>query len=103
MAGTAFVVPLVADGDRVAPGAQLQVWRTDDCWGVLASPRQPAFPRTSTRSSCAMPSRPTPRTRSGLYLGGRDGSVYASADEGGSWHEVAKHLPDVLCVRAASI
>ena len=29
-AGTAFVVPLVADGDRRPPGAPLQVWRTDD-------------------------------------------------------------------------
>ena len=38
----------------------------------------------------------------GLYLGGRDGSVYASADEGASWHEVVRHLPDVLCVRASA-
>lgn len=39
----------------------------------------------------------------GLYLGARDGTVYASADEGETWGEVARHLPDVLCVRAASV
>ncbi len=39
----------------------------------------------------------------GVYLGSRDGSVYASADEGASWAPVAEHLPDVLCVRAATL
>jgi hypothetical protein len=39
----------------------------------------------------------------GLYLGSRDGSVYVSADEGGNWAEIAGHLPDVLCVRAATV
>jgi hypothetical protein len=39
----------------------------------------------------------------GLYLGARDGSVWASTDEGDSWSEIARHLPDVLCVRAAVV
>jgi hypothetical protein len=29
--------------------------------------------------------------------------VYASADDGDSWQQLAAHLPDVLCVRAAVI
>jgi hypothetical protein len=29
--------------------------------------------------------------------------VYASADEGETFAEVASHLPDVLCVRAAAV
>jgi len=41
--------------------------------------------------------------QTGLYLGARDGSVYASADEGESWSEIARHLPDILCLRAASL
>ena len=36
----------------------------------------------------------------GLYLGTRDGSVWASPVEGESWTTVAEHLPDVLSVRA---
>jgi photosystem II stability/assembly factor-like uncharacterized protein len=39
----------------------------------------------------------------GLYLGARGGSVYASPDEGETWSEVTRHLPDVLCVRAATL
>ena len=34
----------------------------------------------------------------GVYLGTRGGDVWASADEGGSFRQVAGHLPDVLSV-----
>ena len=37
----------------------------------------------------------------GVYLGTRDGTVYASNDEGETFTTVAEHLPDVLSVRAA--
>ena len=37
----------------------------------------------------------------GLYLGTRTGDVFASADGGESWTELARHLPPVLCVKAA--
>ena len=39
----------------------------------------------------------------GVYFGNRNGEVYASADDGDSWQQLASHLPDVLCVRAAVI
>jgi hypothetical protein len=39
----------------------------------------------------------------GVYFGTRGGSVYASADEGEHFTELASHLPDVLCVRAAAV
>jgi hypothetical protein len=98
-AGTAWVVPLVADAQRVPPGGRLRVHRTrdageswqelgaglpDGCWSVVL---RDAF--------CADDADPT-----GLYLGTRDGSVWASADEGDSWTTVAEHLPDVLTVKA---
>ena len=34
----------------------------------------------------------------GVYFGTSTGSVFASADEGESWSEVAEHLPTVLSV-----
>jgi photosystem II stability/assembly factor-like uncharacterized protein len=98
-AGTAWVVPLVADAQRVPPGGRLRVHRTrdageswtelgaglpDGCWTVVL---RDAF--------CADDADPT-----GLYLGTRDGSVYASPDEGETWTTVAEHLPDVLTVKA---
>ena len=45
---------------------------------------------------CADAADPT-----GVYFGARDGSVFASSDEGDSWRQVGAHLPDVLSVRAA--
>jgi photosystem II stability/assembly factor-like uncharacterized protein len=34
----------------------------------------------------------------GVYFGTNSGSVFASADEGESWSEIARHLPTVLSV-----
>ncbi len=39
----------------------------------------------------------------GIYFGTREGSVFASRDDGDSWTEVVGHLPDILCVRAAVV
>ena len=41
--------------------------------------------------------------RSGLYVGARNGSVWASPDGGETWTEAAGNLPDVMVVRAAAI
>ena len=41
--------------------------------------------------------------QAGLYFGARDGSVYASTDDGETWTVLADHLPDVLSVRAAVV
>lgn len=38
------------------------------------------------------------RTPAGVYFGTNTGSLFASTDEGDTWHEVARHLPTVLSV-----
>jgi hypothetical protein len=43
------------------------------------------------------------RDPTGIYVGTRDGCVYASADEGDHFSLVVDHLPDVLTVRAATL
>ena len=48
----------------------------------------------------AKSSSPSP---TGVYFGARDGSVYASNDAAETWQQVAAHLPDVMCVRAARL
>ena len=55
--------------------------------------------------SCVMRDAMTADTAdpTGLYLGTRDGSVFASNDGGDSWSQVTEHLPDVMCVRAAVV
>jgi photosystem II stability/assembly factor-like uncharacterized protein len=58
----------------------------------------PAWTVVLRDAACVDDADPT-----GVYLGTRDGCVYASADEGEHFDLVASHLPDVLCVRAAQI
>jgi hypothetical protein len=101
----AWVVPLVADGERFPPGGRLRLQRTDDagtswrevgeglpesCWNAVL--RDAATVLASKPNELAL-----------LAIGTRDGCVYASTDEGETFSEVAAHLPDVLSVRAAAI
>jgi hypothetical protein len=102
-AGSAFVFPLVADGERMPPGRRCRVYRTDDAgttWRELSAglPQEDHYGvvlRDAMGTDGADPA--------GIYFGNRNGEVYASRDEGESWQLVAAHLPDVLCVRAAAV
>ena len=100
--GTAWVVPLVADMQRVPPDGRLRVHRTEDGGGswteVGAGLPDRAWTAVVRDAFCADEHDPT-----GLYLGTRDGCVYASTDGGDTFDLVADHLPDVLVVRAASL
>jgi photosystem II stability/assembly factor-like uncharacterized protein len=96
-------VPLVADGHRFPPDNALQVWRTSDggeSWTRTSDGLPESYYAAVMRDAFTSDDV---ADAPGLYLGGRDGSVYASPDGGDSWVEVARHLPDVLCVRAASL
>ncbi|SFT96395.1 hypothetical protein SAMN05660657_04280 [Geodermatophilus amargosae] len=98
--GTAWVVPLVADVERVPPGGRLRVHRTRDAgatWTELGEGLPDGSWTAVLRDAvCVDEGDPT-----GVAVGTRDGCVYASRDEGDTFTLVADHLPDVLCVRAA--
>lgn len=100
--GTAWVVPLVADMQRVPPDGRLRVHRTRDAgetWDELGNGLPDASWTAVVRDAfCADEHDVT-----GIYVGTRDGCVYASADEGDSFTLVADHLPDVLTVRAVQL
>jgi hypothetical protein len=100
--GTAWVVPLVADMQRVPPDGRLRVYRTrdgGDTWSELGNGLPDAAWAAVMRDGfCVDAAEPT-----GIYVGTRDGCVYASADEGDSFTLVADHLPDVLTVKAATL
>ena len=102
-AGTAWVIPLVADMQRVPPDGRLRVHRTRDAgesWTELGGGGLPDGAWTSVLRDafCVDEGDPT-----GIYLGTRDGCVYASADEGETFTLVVDHLPDVLTVKAAKL
>jgi photosystem II stability/assembly factor-like uncharacterized protein len=100
--GTAWVVPLVADMQRVPPDGRLRVHRTRDAgqtWTELGTGLpDDAWVAVMRDAFCVDTGDPT-----GIYVGTRDGCVYASADEGDSFTLVADHLPDVLTVKAATL
>jgi hypothetical protein len=101
--GVIYNFPLSADSLRFPPDKTCRVFRSEDAgesWTPLSDglPSDPFYPTVLRDAMCADDAHPA-----GVYFGTRSGEVYASADEGDSWQQVAAHLPDVLCVRAAVV
>jgi len=100
---TISVFPL-ADG-RYPPEGVARVWRSRDAgasWSALGdgeSGLPDGFFVGVMRDAMSADDHEQP----GLYLGGRNGSVWASFDDGGTWQELVSDLPDVMVVRAAAV
>ncbi|MBB2741421.1 UNVERIFIED_ORG: photosystem II stability/assembly factor-like uncharacterized protein [Microbispora rosea subsp. rosea] len=93
-----YVFPLHGDVDRTPLGHRYQVFRSDDA-GATWHGHSAGLPEGPVHASVlrdAMSAGPA-----GVFFGTRDGEVYGSADAGETWSLIARHLPDVLCVRAA--
>jgi photosystem II stability/assembly factor-like uncharacterized protein len=100
---TAYVFPINADADRVPADRRCRVFRTEDAgrtWDPLTAglPTEDHYGTVLRDALCTDGADPA-----GVYFGNRNGEVYASADDGDSWRQLASHLPDVLCVRAAVV
>jgi hypothetical protein len=96
---TVYVFPLVGAEERFPPHGAARVWRSRDAgatWQDCGDGLPDGFYAGVMRDAmCVDNGDPA-----GVYFGSRDGTVYASRDEGDSWTVVAEHLPDVLSVRA---
>ena len=101
---TLWVFPLNGDSQgRFPPGASAAVWRSRDGgqnWQALhhGLPDQNCY-FTVLRQAMAVDDAPAP----GLYFGTNSGSVFASQDEGDTWHEIARHLPTILSVETLQV
>jgi hypothetical protein len=101
--GVAYSFPIESDGMRMPPQRSCRVFRTEDAgatWTALHDglPSGSYYGEVLRDAMCTDGADPA-----GIYVGTRNGEVFASADEGEHWSTVAEHLPDVLCVRAAQI
>ena len=99
---TFYVVPLDPGHGRCMPDGQAAVWRTRDAgesWQKLDE--RAAAARRAPRRAARGRWRSTPTTSPGLYFGTSTGQLFASADEGESWSELASYLPGISSVEVA--
>ena len=96
---SAYVIPLVADMDRVTPEGRVRVYETRDA-GESWTPRGDGLPQPHAYLTILREA--FEHTGEGdaleLYFGATSGSVFGSGDAGSSWYEVARDLPPVYSV-----
>ncbi len=98
---TFYVVPVDPGHGRVMHDGHASVWRTKDAgssWQRLDKglPHRDAHLGV-LREGMAIDGYDSP----GLYFGSSTGQVFASADEGDSWNEIASYLPSISSVEVA--
>ena len=102
MAATAhdlFVVPLLADNNRVVPDGALKVWRTRDrgrTWRAMTKglPQKDHFVGV-LRDAMAS----DPLTPSGIYMGTTGGELFYSRDDGDSWEKLPASFPRITTLK----
>jgi hypothetical protein len=97
---TAWVFPMDGGGDwpRTPPGGKPAVFMTRDGgkqWQRQdeGMPKEQAWWTVKRQAMCTDERDPI-----GLYFGTTSGEVWASANQGASWHCIARHLPHIFSV-----
>jgi photosystem II stability/assembly factor-like uncharacterized protein len=95
-AASAYVIPLVADTDRVTPEGRVRVYETRDA-GASWSPRGDGLPAENAYLTVLREAFDWVGESAALelYFGATSGTVYGSGDAGASWFDVATNLPPV--------
>ncbi len=99
---TAYSFPIADAGARWPVDGRARVARTTDAgdsWELLGEGLPDGFFAAVMRDGMCVDDHDP----AGVYFGGRNGTVFASADEGETWQRIAQDLPDVLVVRASRI
>ena len=100
--GRAFVIPLVADRDRVTPEGKVRVYETLDA-GDTWFPRSDGLPQEDAYLTVLRQAFGSDGGDPlGLYFGATSGEVFGSADGGATWTTVASRLAPVTSVRATT-
>jgi hypothetical protein len=99
---SAYVIPLVADVDRVTPEGQVRVYETRDA-GASWTPRGDGLPSSDAYLTVLRGAMDQIGEGASLelYFGATSGTIFGSGDAGASWFEVAASLPPVHSITAS--
>jgi photosystem II stability/assembly factor-like uncharacterized protein len=99
---SAYVIPLVADMDRVTPEGRVRVYETRDA-GSNWAPRGDGLPAEHAYLTVLRQafSRAAHGEQLQLYFGATSGDLFGSGDAGATWTTVATRLPPVFSVIAS--
>jgi photosystem II stability/assembly factor-like uncharacterized protein len=94
-----FVVPLLADNNRVVPDGALKVWRSRDrgrIWRAMTKglPQKEHFVGVLRDAMTA-----DPLTPSGIYFGTTGGELFYSKDDGGTWEKLPAQFPRITTLK----
>jgi photosystem II stability/assembly factor-like uncharacterized protein len=100
---TFYVIPVDGGHGRTMHDGKATVWRTRDA-GSSWQPLRNGLPQVDAhlgvlRQGMAMDTHDVP----GIYFGTSTGQVFASADEGETWTEIASYLPSISSVDVAIV
>jgi len=96
--GATFAVPLDGDNFRFPRGGQLAVYRSTD--GANWHPLTNGLPSNCFAGVLRGSMAGDQMAPGGLYFGTTAGAIYASANLGESWKEIASNLPRIMSVDA---
>ena len=98
---SAYLIPLVADMDRVTPDGRVRVYETRNA-GADWTARGDGLPSRDAYLTVLRQafSRAAEGERLELYFGATSGELFGSGDAGASWTSVASRLPPVYSVVA---
>jgi photosystem II stability/assembly factor-like uncharacterized protein len=98
-----YAIPIESDEFRCSCDGRLRVYRTRNAgqsWEPLVRglPQKRAYETILRDAISADSLEPT-----GIYFGTRSGQLFASRDEGRTWHKILEGLPAIVCVRSALV
>lgn len=96
---SAYVIPLIADIDRVTPDGIVRVYETRDA-GASWTPRGDGLPPHDAYLTVLREAFDYVGEGAALelYFGATSGAIFGSGDAGASWFDVATNLPPVFSV-----
>jgi photosystem II stability/assembly factor-like uncharacterized protein len=103
---TVYVFPLNDGAGRYPPEGKARVWRSRDAgetWVELGDRQTDGLPEAFYVGVMRDAMSADDHASAGIYVGTRNGAVWASPDSGDSWRQIVADLPDVMVVRAAAL